>query len=133
MGAGDAGSVIVDAPQITMTSGAQITSTAAGTGAGGAVNVNTPGALVLDSGAQISASATGLNSGSGGRVTVAANTLTVEGGAQIASSTAGLGKGGDVDAPSLVTSRCRIAGRRSPRNRPAPATLGRSLSPPPDC
>jgi large exoprotein involved in heme utilization and adhesion len=98
---GNAGSVTVNAPQITMARGAQIASATAGTGAGGSVNVTTPGALVLNgegvANTQISASAIGPNSVSGGSVTVAANTLTVEGGAQIASSTAGRGTGGDVD------------------------------------
>jgi large exoprotein involved in heme utilization and adhesion len=98
---GNAGSVTVSAPQITLTSGGAIASTTAGTGAGGSVNVTTPGALVLNgegvANTQISASATGPNSGPAGSVTVAANTLTVGGGAQIASATAGPGKGGDVD------------------------------------
>jgi filamentous hemagglutinin family protein len=98
---GDAGSVTVTAPQITVASGAEIASTTAGTGAGGSVVVTTPGALVLDgmeiAPTQIAASATGLQSGPGGPVTVAANNLTVEGGARIASSTAGPGKGGNVD------------------------------------
>jgi large exoprotein involved in heme utilization and adhesion len=98
---GNAGSVTVSAPQITVTSGAEIASTTAGTGAGGPVSVTTPGALVLDgmgvSGTQIAASALGALSGAGGAVAVQAGSLTVEGGAQIASSTAGLGKGGDVN------------------------------------
>ena len=98
---GNAGSVMVTAPQITVTTGAEIASTTAGTGAGGSVDVTTPGALVLDgqgaAGTQIAASATGPQSGPGGSVTVAANSLTVEGGAQVASSTAGPGKGGDVN------------------------------------
>jgi large exoprotein involved in heme utilization and adhesion len=74
--------------------------TTAGTGAGGSVDVVTPGTLVLDgaglSGTQISASATGLHSGPAGDVTIAAGNLTVEGGAQIASTTAGRGNGGSV-------------------------------------
>jgi len=45
---GNAGSIIVAAPQITITRGAEITSPTAGTGAGGSVTVATPGALVLD-------------------------------------------------------------------------------------
>jgi filamentous hemagglutinin family protein len=97
---GDAGSVTVGAPQITLMAGAEISSTTAGTGAGGSVAVTTSGALVLDgTGArdtQIAASATGAKSGPGGSVTVGANALTIEGGAQIASSTAGPGRGGDV-------------------------------------
>ena len=89
------------APQISITSGAEISSTTAGTSVGGSVAVKTPGALVLngagDRNTQIAASATGLQSGPGGRVKVQAGTLTVEGGAQIASSTAGPGKGGDIN------------------------------------
>jgi filamentous hemagglutinin family protein len=98
---GNAGSVIVAAPRIAVTSGAEIASTTAGTGAGGSVTVTTPGALVLDgngdSNTEIAASAVGPQSGPGGSVTVAANRLTVGGRAQIASSTAGPGKGGDVN------------------------------------
>jgi len=98
---GNAGSVIVMAPQITIASGAEIASTTAGTGAGGSVSVTTPGALVIDgagvANTQIAASAIGSQSGPGGSVTVSANSLTVKGGAEIASSTAGPGKGGDVN------------------------------------
>jgi large exoprotein involved in heme utilization and adhesion len=97
---GNAGSATVSAPQITITTGAEIASTTAGTGAGGSVDVTT-GTLVLNGGGdpntQIAASAIGPQSGSGGSVTVSANSLTVEGGAQIASSTAGPGQGGDVN------------------------------------
>jgi large exoprotein involved in heme utilization and adhesion len=98
---GNAGSVTVAAPQITLKSGAEIASTTAGIGAGGEVDVTTSGALVLDgagvANTGITASATGLQSGPGGLVTVRAGALTVEGGAQIASSTAGPGTGGDVN------------------------------------
>jgi filamentous hemagglutinin family protein len=94
---GNAGSITVNASQVTLTTGAEIASTTAGTGAGGSVNVLTPGPLVLDGEAQITASAKGLQSGPGGSVMVNANSLTVSGGAQIASTTAGPGKGGDVD------------------------------------
>jgi filamentous hemagglutinin family protein len=98
---GDAGSVMVTAPQITLTAGGVIASTTTGTGAGGSVNVATPGRLVLsgmgDPNTEIAASAKGLNSGPGGNVMVAAGSLSIEGGARIASSTAGPGKGGDVN------------------------------------
>jgi large exoprotein involved in heme utilization and adhesion len=98
---GSAGSVTVTAGQIMIASGAEIASTTAGTGAGGSVQVSTPGALMLngmgDPNTEIAASAIGPQSGQGGKVMVAANSLTVEGGAKIASSTAGPGKGGDID------------------------------------
>jgi large exoprotein involved in heme utilization and adhesion len=78
---GNAGSVTVTAPQITLLSGAEISSTTAGTGAGGSVNVSTPGALLLSGGGdpntQIAASAIGPQSGPGGSVMVNANSLTV--------------------------------------------------------
>jgi large exoprotein involved in heme utilization and adhesion len=97
---GDAGSVMVQAPHITIASGAQIASTTEGTGIGGSVGVTTPGALVLDGmgvgGTQIAASAMGASSGPGGPVTVDAGSLTIRGGAQIASSTAGPHRGGDI-------------------------------------
>jgi filamentous hemagglutinin family protein len=97
---GKAGSVIVSAAQIALMSGASISSTTAGTGEGGSVDVMTPGALVLDgqgvAGTQIAASATGAQSGAGGPVTVTAGSLSVTGGAQIASSTAGPGNGGPI-------------------------------------
>jgi large exoprotein involved in heme utilization and adhesion len=98
---GSAGSVTVGAPQITLTTGSEISSTTAGSGAGGPVQVTTSGALVLDGqgvpGTQIAASAAGTQSGPGGSATVTAGSLTVEGAAQIASTTAGPGKGGDVE------------------------------------
>ena len=62
---GNAGSVTVNAPQITVTSGAQLASTTAGTSRGGTVNVNTSGALLLENEAQIAASATGPKIGVG--------------------------------------------------------------------
>jgi filamentous hemagglutinin family protein len=96
----NAGSVTVNAPQITLSTGAEISSINQGTGGVGSVSVMTPGALVLDgegiANTRIAASATGAQSGAGGVVTVQAGSLTVEGGAQIASTAGGLGKGGDV-------------------------------------
>jgi filamentous hemagglutinin family protein len=109
LGGGSAGSVTVNASQITIVNGAEIASTTAGTGAGSSVAVTTPGALMLGGGAQITASATGPQLGPVGSVTIAANSLTVEGGAQIASATAGPGKGGDVDV--AVVSDITLSGR----------------------
>ena len=61
---GDAGSVVVRAPQIALMRGGEISSTTAGTGMGGSVSVTTPGALVLDgagaASTQIAASTIGL-------------------------------------------------------------------------
>ena len=57
------GRLSVSAPQVTITTGAEIASTTAGTGAGGSVECDDSGALVLDgpgvAETQIAASATG--------------------------------------------------------------------------
>jgi len=108
---------MVDAPQITMTSGAQIASTTSGTGNGGsvAVGTTTPGVLMLDGmSTQITASTTGAQSGAGagGAVMVKASSLTVQNGAQITASSMGAGDAGSVivDAPQItVTSGSQIA------------------------
>jgi large exoprotein involved in heme utilization and adhesion len=83
---------------IALSGGANVTSSTAGAGNGGTVEVIAQGPLSLsDPGSRIIASATSTASGNAGSVTVAANSLTIAGGAQIASSTAGPGKGGDVN------------------------------------
>jgi filamentous hemagglutinin family protein len=98
---GNAGSVRVSASQIALMAGSEISSTTAGTGAGGSVDVRTPGALVLDgagtANTQIAASAFGAQSGRGGSVTINADSLTIEHGARVASTTAGPGRGGDIN------------------------------------
>jgi hypothetical protein len=83
---GNAGSVVVAAPQITIGSGAEIASTTAGTGAGGSVSITTSGALALASIADktIAVSALGSQFGLGGSVVVQANVLTIGDAAQIA-------------------------------------------------
>jgi filamentous hemagglutinin family protein len=97
---GNAGSVRVLAPQISIATGSEIASATAGSGAGGSVVVTALGPLFLhgngDPNTQIAASATGPQSGRGGSVTIAADSLTVDGGAQISAATAGPGIGGDV-------------------------------------
>ncbi|MFL5285289.1 MAG: filamentous hemagglutinin N-terminal domain-containing protein [Rhodopila sp.] len=104
--AGNAGQVVVSAGRLTLRNGGQIASTTAGTGAGGAVSVSTPGALLLEgqgvAGTQIAASAIGEQSGAPGTVTVSAGTVTVRGGAQIASTTASTREVGTVATADVV-------------------------------
>jgi large exoprotein involved in heme utilization and adhesion len=109
---GNAGSISVSAPQITLSDSAGISSLTQGTGTGGNVTVTTPGALTLNGGATIGVSTLGMQSGPAGSVTVIANALTISGGgavkpvgqnmeekaaSHIASGTIGPGNGGNVD------------------------------------
>lgn len=111
---GSAGTVQVNAGSLSVLNGGTITSSTAGTGAGGSVRVATPGALLLDGGGTagtgIAASATGMQSGDAGPVTVSAGTMAVQGGAQIVSSTAGPGRGGDVTVNAASAIRLNSPG-----------------------
>jgi hypothetical protein len=98
---GNAGSISVSAPQITLSDNAGISSLTEGTSTGGDVTVKTPGALTLNGGATIGVSTLGMQSGQAGSVTVVANALTISGEgtlpSHIASATIGPGNGGNVD------------------------------------
>jgi large exoprotein involved in heme utilization and adhesion len=109
-GAGDAGSVLVQAPQVTLTAGAQISSSTFGPGQGGSVTVLAPDTLTVagispdghfPSG--IFATAERTDAGNAGSVVVEAPRVALAAGAQISSSTAGLGQGGTVTVTAAET------------------------------
>ena len=129
---GNAGSVTVTAPQITLTAGGAIASTTTGTGAGGSVNVMTPGTLALsgrgDPNTEIAASAKGLNSGPGGNVMVAAGSLRIEGGHRSPALPLGSERAAMSISPSRPISCCQTRDRKSRLARPAAATPVRSPS-----
>jgi filamentous hemagglutinin family protein len=95
--AGDAGMVVVEAPQVTLTGGARITSNTSGEGQGSTVRVTATEVVSLEaSGINAYAQGQGKAAGDAGMVVVEAPQVTLKGGAQIGSSTLGPGQGGSV-------------------------------------
>ena len=104
-GAGNAGSIVVEAPRVTLTEGAQIGSSTLGPGQGGTVRVTASDTLTLagtspdgrfQSGIFATAQGTGAGAGNAGSVVVEARTVRIADGARISSSTLGPGQGGTV-------------------------------------
>jgi large exoprotein involved in heme utilization and adhesion len=92
--AGNAGSVSIVAPQITIADGASVASSAAGTGSGGDLTIAASGDILLSgAGPQVSASSTG--SGNAGSITVSAANLQLADGASI-STEAASANGGNI-------------------------------------
>jgi large exoprotein involved in heme utilization and adhesion len=105
LGAGNAGRVVVQAPRVALTGGAQIASSTLGPGQGGVVQVTATDTLTLAgtspegiavSGIFASAQGKELGAGNAGRVVVEAPRVVLTGGAGISSSTLGPGQGGAV-------------------------------------
>jgi filamentous hemagglutinin family protein len=111
-GSGNAGSVVVQAPQVTLTGGAQIRSDTSGRGQGGMVQVTATDTLILagtssdgrdPSGIFADARGIGAGTGSAGSLVVQAPRVTLMEGAQIATGTFGPGQGGPVQITATET------------------------------
>jgi filamentous hemagglutinin family protein len=111
-GTGNAGSIVVEAPRVTLTDGAQIASTTSGPGHGGTVQVTATKSLLLagispdgttSSGIFASAEGTGAGAGNAGSIVVQAPRIALTGGAQIFSGTFGPGQGGTVQVTATDT------------------------------
>ena len=111
---GSAGTVRVNAGDISISNGGVISSSTRGAGTGGSVQVDTPGALLLDGrgvpGAAITAATDGTRSGDAGMVMVSAGRVTILDAAQITSSTTGQGRGGDISVAAGSVARLNGAG-----------------------
>jgi filamentous hemagglutinin family protein len=120
---GNAGVVVLEAKNVTVTGGAQIASDTFSPGAGGAVKVTTREKISLDGSSSgiFTAAQTG-STGSAGDVVLEAENVTVTGGAQILSDTFSLGTGGAVK----VTARETISLEGSPSRISATAQPGTS-------
>ena len=125
-GAGNAGSLVVQAPRITLTGGAQISSSTSGPGQGGTATVTATDAITLAGtnldGTRLSgifATTGGTNAGAGnaGSLVVQAPRVTLTGGAQISSTTFGPGQGGT--ATVTATDVLSIAGTNLDSTRPS--------------
>jgi filamentous hemagglutinin family protein len=119
-GAGAAGAVVVEGATVTLTDGAQISSSTFGPGQGGTVTVTASGALTLTGSSPdgtfpsgIAAQAEGRNAGAGaaGAVVVEGETVTLTDGAVISSTTFGPGPGGTVTV--TATDTVALTGQRS--------------------
>ena len=120
-GAGDAGSVVVEAAQVSLTAGAQINSSTFGLGQGGTVQVTATDTLTL-AGPQASgifATASGRSAGAGnaGNIVVQAPQVALTAGAQIISETFGPGQGGTVRV--TATDTLTLAGTSGADNFPS--------------
>jgi large exoprotein involved in heme utilization and adhesion len=106
-----AGKVAVEAVQIVLGGGGRITSTTAGAGRGGDIDVVATRALALGGvghpASGIIASATAEASGDAGAITVSAPRIAIASGALISGTTSGTGRGGTV---VIVAGNLTIAG-----------------------
>ena len=109
-GAGNAGSLMVQAPRITLTGGAQISSTTSGPGQGGTATVTATDVLSIagtnlagtrPSGIFPGAQGTNAGAGNAGSLTVQAARVALTEGAQISSTTFGPGQGGTVTVTAM--------------------------------
>src|SRR2546428_3420728 len=105
IGAGHAGSLVVSAPRIMLSDGAQIISSTFGPGVGGSVMVTATDTLTLAgttptgrfaSGILATTEGTAVGAGAAGNIIVSAPRIMVSGGAAINGSTFGPGLGGSV-------------------------------------
>ena len=123
-GTGTAGSVVVEAPHVTLTEGARISSSTFGPGRGGTVQVTASDTLTLvgrspdgrfSSGLFATANGTGVSAGNAGSVVVEAPRVTLSGGAAISSTTSGPGQGGTVTVTTadVLTITGRDSGLRT--------------------
>jgi large exoprotein involved in heme utilization and adhesion len=117
---GNAGALRVEAGILTLTGGAQISSSTRGPGQGGTIRVTAADTLALSgtspdgtlvSGIFATARGTGVGAGDAGAVIVGARIARIAEGAQISSSTFGPGQGGTVTVTTADT--LTIAGRNS--------------------
>ena len=125
-GAGNAGTVVIEAPTVTLTAGGQLVSETFGPGQGGTVTVTATDAITL-AGTNLDgtrpsglfAGAQGPNAGAGnaGSLVVQAPRVTLTGGAQISSTTFGPGQGGT--ATVTATDVLTIAGTNLDSTRPS--------------
>lgn len=114
---GGAGTIEVEAEQLILREGTQISTESSGTGQGGNITLQVTGLMSLSGlnrnqwGSVILANASGemANAGNGGTIRVAAGQLELQDGAQIATSTFGPGQGGLLDI--TVTQAAKFSGQ----------------------
>ncbi len=107
-GAGDAGNITINSPQLTIDQGASISAFTAASGDGGTITVNAPQAVLLTNNSQITVETS--NVGTAGNITIITPLLTIGENAQLsttATETSTSPKAGDI---TLNVSQLNIAG-----------------------
>ena len=97
-GAGSAGSILLNANNLSLTGGAQVVSSTTGAGQGGSVTVTAPGSLSV-SGSGTAASglfSTAESTGNAGQITVTTPALTMSNGGTISVATSNIGNAGSI-------------------------------------
>ncbi|MBI3989150.1 MAG: hypothetical protein HY347_05995, partial [candidate division NC10 bacterium] len=122
-GSGSAGDIVIKAGQVTLTGGAQISSSALGTGSGGTITITATDSVTI-AGHDSEGRSSGLfsnaeGSGAGGDITVQASNVQLTDGAVISATSAGEGNAGTIfimteetfrSDHGLVTTEARQAG-----------------------
>ena len=94
-GAGNAGSVVVEAPHVLLTEGAQITSSTVGPGQGGAITVTATDTVAI-TGRNTGLATSTMGSGQGGEIALQARQIQLTNGAAIAAESTGTGNAGSL-------------------------------------
>ncbi|MDM8558052.1 filamentous hemagglutinin N-terminal domain-containing protein [Candidatus Parabeggiatoa sp. HSG14] len=94
---GDAGTITLEAKELSITDGAEIGTTTWGTGKGGSITLRINGLATLNE-SSIKSNAEGVaeNAGNGGMITIEAKRLSIINGGQIGAATFGPGDGGKI-------------------------------------
>lgn len=104
-GKGDAGAVLIEAHNVTVAEGAEISTLTVGSGQGGKLTIKATGSVILAGTSRdgrfssiigANTQGTGQDAGDAGAITVEAQNITLTGGAQITSSTEGPGRGSTI-------------------------------------
>jgi filamentous hemagglutinin family protein len=104
-GTGNGGSIALNAKQLDISGGGQITAATFGPGEGGAVNLQVSDAVRISAASETTGNASGIyassmsenqDSGNGGRIEVKAGELSLNSGAMISTSSKGGGKAGEI-------------------------------------
>ena len=142
-GAGNSGKLVVSGGQVSLTNGAQLTSTAQSTGIGGAITIRGNSVLLDGNATSVTSTTVGagltdtsgnpVTAGAGGAISVPAGSLTIQNGAIVATTTAGDGPGGavalnisdtlTVASPGSITSTAGANGDGGPITISAGAVL----------
>ncbi len=96
-GSGGSGDIVLSAPSASLGEGARVVSGSDGTGPGGAIRIESGGAVHISGGAEIATVTRGApDGGPGGGIVIGAGDLTVSGDSLVSATTEGTGRSGNI-------------------------------------